>query len=893
MNIFHRRFNQQINKRFIKTSLMATALPVALMTMASSSAMAEVALLEEHKVTSSGLYFWYPDGTKAWYYNPNISPRGDCLTVVNGYIYFGWYKGGMSNRKLMLSRKRIGGGDWVSIEFPHRNSFIANTRMGDSHRTIAVSVSEKDGTIHLLFDHHNDPLNYIASKQNIAFAPDDAFAKLSNYETKRSYFAEGQDVRITYPTLLENDKGETIVHYRKGSAVGGNEMVHAYNGEEWTRAKQVTRGVGPDLPVAERNYAYGNSYFANGEVYYAFSVRWAAKKADGILNEGLYLAKTGPTMTDAWEDPNGVKHPLPIQDYSPFLVDMPETHDGTGSSSGPGIAVTDDGSVQLSYRARTSNTDYHYTYSRKAGETEFFKQTGGAVTGLPHGNKLYRATTSTNGQITISSTVVGSTTSTVEYVHQTPYKLGDAAYRIEDGKLAMVVADRSVETSAQNLLSYVFDLASDEPKPPVVPTPVVKFLKDKVELDYGYKELYLNVGAYSPVPTANIVQVDLFLNGKFVRKEGVALYEWGHGGRTELLGLPIGTHTIKAIATDDKGRKGESTMTVVVKEKVIPKPIVAFPVEKMEVYEGYEELYLDIQASAPQGGAAIANVKLFINDELVRQESVAPYEWGHAKSPNPNETVGLPIGDHTFKAVATDKAGMQSVATMELKVKEIPMPTASFAFDSIIKPVGYDYLSVSVDASNPADDIDIVKVALYVDGQLIREEINAPYDWGHEASPDPLELTGFALGSHTVTAIATDSFNNTVEASFTLEVKPAVVFVDSESNTNPAANMFDGDYTDASSWSAEQNGTKEVVIDLGDSYTISGTKLWTTAGQEVKYQVYVSDFPDSDFVKVGKHQNKHADVQPTIVEFDAQGRYVKLMVIGDWPNINEFEVITE
>lgn len=632
--------------------------------------LANVTLLEQSPVTDQGLYFWYSDGSKAYHYNPNISPRGDCLTVVNGFAYFAWYKGGMSNRKLMLSRKRIGSGEWVSVEFMHRNTLIQpGNRWGDSHRTIAISVSKKDGTIHMLFDHHNDPLNYIVSKQNVAFAPDDVFAKNENYHAKREYLAPGQNIRITYPTLVENDQGDIVVHYRKGSAVGGNEMVHSYNGNVWTKAKQVTRGVGkPFVEVKDRNYAYGKAEFGNGDVYYAFSVRWADKKSQGILNEGVYLAKTGPTMTDAWEDINGVKHALPIQDYSPFLIDLPETHDGTGSSSSPGISVTENGGIHLSYKGRTTNSQYHYTYSRKAGEQSFTKHRGKALTGLAYGNKLYRATASSSGVITISSTEVGSINDTPEFSLQTPYKFGVTISRIENGKLVLIAADRSVETDAQNLFSYVFDLTGGE-QPPVDPTPVVNFPTQNIELEEGYSQFYLNVGAYSPLANTDIKTVELYLNGNFVRKEAVALYEWGHDGRTELLGLPIGVHTIKAVATDEANRVGEASIRVEVKEKQIVKPLVSFPFDSLVVEEGYNPLELDIAASSIDESSAITNVKLYINDSFIRQESVAPYVWGHSNSPDPAETLGLPVGQHIFKAVATDSKGREQQASMQLTVK--------------------------------------------------------------------------------------------------------------------------------------------------------------------------------------------------------------------------------
>jgi len=116
--------------------------------------------------------------------------------------------------------------------------------------------------------------------------------------------------------------------------------------------------------------------FAGGSIYYAFSVRWRRKKADGVLNEGVYVAKCGPTMMDDWEDMNGGKHSLPIVDYSPFLVANPESFNGKGSSGGPNLAVSDNGDIAVSYRSRGGDRKFDYMYTRAAGDTEFTERHG-------------------------------------------------------------------------------------------------------------------------------------------------------------------------------------------------------------------------------------------------------------------------------------------------------------------------------------------------------------------------------------------------------------------------------------------------------------------------------------------------------------------------------------
>ncbi|MFC7335939.1 BNR-4 repeat-containing protein [Haloferula chungangensis] len=422
---------------------------------------AQVEFLEESTVTNEGLYFWYADGSKAYHYNANISPRGDCVAVVNGYIFFGWYKGGMTNRNLMISRKKIGSGGWVTVQLPHKNTLIQpGNKWGDSHSTISVGVSKIDGTVHIFYDHHNDPLKYIVTKKNIAFAPDADF-KLSNFESTRGYLVPGQPITITYPKITTNADGEIILNYRKGSAVGGNEMVHVYNGASWSSNKQVTRGGGlPHVAEEDKNYAYGVPYFNNGNVYYAWSVRWAAKKDQGVLNEGVYLAKCGPDMTSMWEDLNGVKHALPIQDYAPFLIDLPASNAGKGSSGGPGLVVSEEGDVHVTYDGRGSGSTYEYTYTRKAGETSFTKHNGTRKTGLSWNNRFYTINAS-GSSIRITSGEPGSTNYVTELVHNTSRSFGVSASYIDDGKLVLIVSENK-QSDKKDIYSYVFQLPSED-----------------------------------------------------------------------------------------------------------------------------------------------------------------------------------------------------------------------------------------------------------------------------------------------------------------------------------------------------------------------------------------------------------------------------------------------
>ena len=123
------------------------------------------ATLEElSQVTGTGEGGLFFAGTQNvnYRFSRRISPHGDCIDVVNGYAFVTWYKGGMDQRNLMLSRKNltVPNSSWVTIEFPHQHvgqggELLNGTGIrGDSHNTAAIGVSTIDNTIHIIYDMH-------------------------------------------------------------------------------------------------------------------------------------------------------------------------------------------------------------------------------------------------------------------------------------------------------------------------------------------------------------------------------------------------------------------------------------------------------------------------------------------------------------------------------------------------------------------------------------------------------------------------------------------------------------------------------------------------------------------------------------------------------------------
>lgn len=202
--------------------------------------------------------------------------------------------------------------------------------------------------------------------------------------------------------------------------------------------------------------------------------------------------------------------------------------------------------------------------------------------------------------------------------------------------------------------------------------PVVSFINPEsgdITVEEGYK-LYVN----AQVEDENLEKTELFINGNFVRKESVAPYEWGIVGSPnaeELNNLPVGKHTITVVATDVEGLTGEASFTLNVELPNYP-PVISLVAPTSADTIVYEDYTLTLEALVEDDN--LAYTVLYINGDSIRKESVAPYEWGHAGSPNVDELNGLPIGDHSIQVFAVDEKGARSSAGFTLMVRERKEP---------------------------------------------------------------------------------------------------------------------------------------------------------------------------------------------------------------------------
>ena len=97
-----------------------------------------------------------------------VSFQQDGVVTYKGWQYATYYRGNTSDYSGMVgvARRSLPDGAWETMVLP---DYIFSTR--DSHNDVVIGICPGDGSIHLSFDHHGDPLNYRVSIPGVADNP--------------------------------------------------------------------------------------------------------------------------------------------------------------------------------------------------------------------------------------------------------------------------------------------------------------------------------------------------------------------------------------------------------------------------------------------------------------------------------------------------------------------------------------------------------------------------------------------------------------------------------------------------------------------------------------------------------------------------------------------------
>ncbi|KAF5495865.1 hypothetical protein CGCF413_v009029 [Colletotrichum fructicola] len=201
----------------------------------------------------------------------------DALTTFNGWQYTCFYrhKDATSNALFVsLARRAIKDtlGDWETLTFEDYEQTA-----DDGHNTISIGVCEGDGTIHVAFDHHCDPLHFRMSVPGVATSPEThkwgaslfspTHNQLPGYTRTGQLAIEKIFLETTYPRFIRVDN-DLLLSYRIGIAGAGSDHLFKYSSKDRSYSY-----IGQFLTGVKNNpYINGISY-ANGRVHVSGTYR--------------------------------------------------------------------------------------------------------------------------------------------------------------------------------------------------------------------------------------------------------------------------------------------------------------------------------------------------------------------------------------------------------------------------------------------------------------------------------------------------------------------------------------------------------------------------------------------------------------------------------------------
>ncbi len=279
-----------------------------------------------------------------------------------GYQYAAYVD---AKRQVCLARRKLPGTDWSVIRFEdHR--FGSN----DSHNTAVIGICEKDGTIHLAFDHHASPLNYRVSKQAVANQP-------GSFEWDANLFGPIQSAlgsietsdKVTYPRFFSSRDGDLMLYYRAVTSGNGDGMIERYDGDAHEWVPGMGKFIARDVGIYERNgqtslyrCPYMNSLsFSNQRLHATWVWRDRFERTDPRNQHDLcyaYSDDIGKTWHNSNGDLIGVTGTNPIHLDSPGLVVFPIALESRVANQNTHYAFND-GSVHVVVRQRQAGQFEH------------------------------------------------------------------------------------------------------------------------------------------------------------------------------------------------------------------------------------------------------------------------------------------------------------------------------------------------------------------------------------------------------------------------------------------------------------------------------------------------------------------------------------------------------
>lgn len=257
-------------------------------------------------------------------------------------------------------------------------------------------------------------------------------------------------------------------------------------------------------------------------------------------------------------------------------------------------------------------------------------------------------------------------------------------------------------------------------------------------------DLYVKV---QPQNYYDIYYMELWVNNHYIRKENNYPYEWakpGSNGDHYLRNLQPGTYKLKVKIKDKCGYKHYKYCTIYVTGGgggYCQKDFWYKYPQCGKTYTTGSDLYVRVD---PQKYQDVKYMELWVNGHYIRKENNYPYEWAKGSSGD-NYLRNLQAGTYKLKVKMKDKCGYSYYKYCTVYVggynPNPPGGNTSYCHPNVWfhktklewPPLYLEWppLHVKMYVNVKAQYSQGVEwMKLYVNGQFVRKESSAPYEWG-------------------------------------------------------------------------------------------------------------------------------------------------------------------
>lgn len=226
--------------------------------------------------------------------------RQDPITTAGDRQFAAYYN---ADAKVVIADRKIGETEWHQTV-----TSLAAKNIKDAHNSISI-MADGDGYLHMSWDHHNNPLNYVRSKSPAT--PDFEPAQMIGSNEKS----------VSYPQFFKLANGDLLFMYRDGASGNGNLALNRYD----TKTKTWKQVHGNLISGEKKRNAYWQACVdAKGTLH----VGWVWRESPNVASNHDICYARSEDGGETWMKTDGTKYTLPITAATAEIADpVPQKSD--------------------------------------------------------------------------------------------------------------------------------------------------------------------------------------------------------------------------------------------------------------------------------------------------------------------------------------------------------------------------------------------------------------------------------------------------------------------------------------------------------------------------------------------------------------------------------------